>query len=71
MIWIKEYLHIIQCPSCGGDLELKEYPKKNILNVDNIIDNSNNSNNNEYKLLCKKCNKTYDIVEEIPILLKK
>ncbi|HIP16810.1 MAG TPA: Trm112 family protein [Methanothermococcus okinawensis] len=68
MIWIEKYLYILQCPSCGGDLELKEYPKKNILNVDNII---NNGNNNEYKLLCKKCNKIYDIVEEIPILLKK
>ncbi|HID47512.1 MAG TPA: Trm112 family protein [Methanothermococcus okinawensis] len=28
MTWIKRYLDILQCPSCGGDLEFLEYENK-------------------------------------------
>ncbi|HIQ32341.1 MAG TPA: Trm112 family protein [Methanothermococcus okinawensis] len=24
MTWVREYLEILQCPACGGDLELLE-----------------------------------------------
>ncbi|WP_018153205.1 Trm112 family protein [Methanothermococcus thermolithotrophicus] len=47
MTWIKNYIDILQCPCCNGDLELS----------------------NEL-LKCKKCKKTFKIVDNIPILLK-
>ena len=51
MGWIDDYLHILQCPFCKGDLELIKENGKEIL-------------------ICKKCKKTFEIVDNIPILLK-
>jgi uncharacterized protein YbaR (Trm112 family) len=51
MGWLNDYLHILQCPFCRGDLELIEENGKEIL-------------------ICKKCKKIFEIVDNIPILLK-
>ncbi|ACX72749.1 protein of unknown function DUF343 [Methanocaldococcus vulcanius M7] len=50
MCWIKNYIDILQCPYCGGDLLLEDKTNKAII--------------------CKKCKRSYEIVDGIPILLR-
>lgn len=52
----KEYLNIICCPYCHGELELEIKEEDD----DEII---------EGEFFCKKCQKKYEIKEGIPILM--
>jgi len=54
----RELMNIICCPVCKGDLELKVEKEEN----DEII---------EGKLICRKCNVSYEIKDSIPNLLPK
>jgi len=52
----KDFLDILCCPVCKGDLELKIYKEEN----NEII---------EGEFYCKKCKKNYPIRDGIPDLL--
>ncbi len=52
----KEYIKLLCCPYCHGDLELEIKKEDN----DEII---------EGFFKCKKCNKKYEIKDGIPIMM--
>ncbi len=54
----RETLDIICCPVCKGDLELK-------------VEKEENGEIVKGKLICKKCEVTYEIEDGIPNLLPK